>query len=64
MFLDTKYLKYAAQVMRKRFFFKELLNSIPNERGFKMAFLNIVSLPKGLDELTIPDYQIHLEMCK
>ena len=22
------------------------LNSIPNERGFKMAFLNIVSLPK------------------
>ena len=27
------------------------LNSIPNERGFKMAFLNIVSLPKKIDEI-------------
>ena len=27
------------------------LNSIPNEKGFKMAFLNIVSLPKIIDEI-------------
>jgi hypothetical protein len=27
------------------------LNSIPNERCFKMAFLNIVSLPKKNDEI-------------
>jgi hypothetical protein len=27
------------------------LSSIPNERGFKMAFLNIVSLPKKIDEI-------------
>ena len=27
------------------------LNSIPNERGFKMAYLNIVSLPKKIDEI-------------
>ena len=27
------------------------LSSIPNERGFKMAFLNIVSLPKRIDEI-------------
>ena len=27
------------------------LNSIPNERGFKMAFLNIVSLTKKIDEI-------------
>jgi exonuclease III len=26
------------------------LNSIPNERGFKMAFLNIVTLPSKIDE--------------
>jgi hypothetical protein len=26
-------------------------NSIPNEKGFKMAFLNIVSLPKKIDEI-------------
>jgi hypothetical protein len=25
------------------------LNSIPNERGFKMAFLNIVTLPSKID---------------
>ena len=29
------------------------LKSIPNERGFKMVFLNIVSLPKNIDELSI-----------
>ena len=27
------------------------LNSIPNERDFKMAFLNIVSLPNKIDEI-------------
>ena len=27
------------------------LNSIPNERGFKMAFLNIVTLPNKIDEI-------------
>ena len=27
------------------------LSSIPNERGFKMTFLNIVSLPKKIDEI-------------
>ena len=27
------------------------VSSIPNERGFKMAFLNIVSLPKKIDEI-------------
>ena len=27
------------------------LNSIPNERSFKMALLNIVSLPKKIDEI-------------
>ena len=27
------------------------LNSIPNERGFKMAFLNIVTLPSKVDEI-------------
>ena len=31
--------------------FSTTLNSIPNERGFKMAFLNIVSLPKKIDEI-------------
>ena len=29
------------------------LKSIPNERGFKMAFLNIVSLPKRIDEISL-----------
>ena len=27
------------------------LSSIPNERGFKMAFLNVVSLLKKIDEI-------------
>ncbi len=27
------------------------LNCIPNERGFKMAFLNIVTLPSKIDEI-------------
>ena len=31
--------------------FMRNLSSIPNERGFKMAFLNIVSLPKKIDEI-------------
>ena len=31
--------------------FSTTLNSTPNERGFKMAFLNIVSLPKKIDEI-------------
>ncbi len=31
--------------------FSATLNSIPNERGFKMAFLNIVSLPGQIDEI-------------
>ena len=26
-------------------------NSLPNEKGFKMAFLNIVSLPRKIDEI-------------
>ena len=31
--------------------FPETLNSIPNERGFKMAFLNNVTLPSKIDEI-------------
>ena len=31
--------------------FMRTLCSIPNEKGFKMAFLNIVSLPKKIDEI-------------
>ena len=27
------------------------LNSIPNEIGFKMAFLNIITLPSKIDEI-------------
>ena len=27
------------------------LNSLPNEKGFKIAFLNIVSLPRKIDEI-------------
>ena len=27
------------------------LNSVPSKKGFKMAFLNIVSLPKNVDEI-------------
>jgi hypothetical protein len=30
--------------------FLKTLSSIPNERGFKMAFLNIVSLQKNINE--------------
>jgi hypothetical protein len=29
--------------------FSNTLNSIPNERGYKMAFLNIVTLPAKID---------------
>ena len=31
--------------------FSATLNSIPNKRSFKMAFLNIVSLPGKIDEI-------------
>ena len=31
--------------------FSVTLNSIPNERGFKTAFLNIVTLPCKIDEI-------------
>ena len=31
--------------------FHTCLNSIPKDRGFKMAFLNVVSLPKKIDEI-------------
>ena len=31
--------------------FHTCLSSIPKERGFKMAFLNVVSLPKKIDEI-------------
>ena len=31
--------------------FHNCLTSVPKERGFKMAFLNIVSLPKKIDEI-------------
>ena len=31
--------------------FSNTFNSIPNERGFKMAFLNIVTLPAKIDEI-------------
>ena len=27
------------------------LNSVPSKNGFKMAFLNIVSLPKNIDKM-------------
>lgn len=33
--------------------FASEFNSIPNERGFKMALLNIVSLPKHFDEIKL-----------
>jgi hypothetical protein len=29
------------------------INCLPKQRGFKMAFLNIVSLPKRFDEINI-----------
>ena len=31
--------------------FSATLNSIPNQRGFKMAFLNIATLPGKIDEI-------------
>ena len=31
----------------------QAFNLIPNERGFKMASLNIVSLPKKIDEISL-----------
>jgi hypothetical protein len=31
--------------------FSNTLNSIPNERGYKMAFSNIVTLPAKIDEI-------------
>ena len=37
--------------------FSTCFNSIPNNRGFKMAFLNIVSLSKKIDELRHCSYQ-------
>ena len=36
------------------------LNSIPKERGFRMAFLNIVSLPAKIDELRYSNNLIDL----
>ena len=41
--------QYVKQQCERRFF--KTLSSIPNERGFKMAFLNIVSVPKNIDEI-------------
>jgi hypothetical protein len=38
------------------------LNSIPNERGFKMAFLNIVSLPKKIDEIRYSMSNKHIDL--
>ena len=29
----------------------EASNSVPSKKGFKMAFLNIVSLPENIDEI-------------
>ena len=36
------------------------LNSIRTERGFKMVFLNIVSLPKNIDEISISMPEKHI----
>ena len=33
--------------------FSKTFNSLPKQRGFKMAFLNIVSLPKKIDEINL-----------
>jgi hypothetical protein len=33
--------------------FSDKINCLPNQRGFKMAFLNIVSLPKRFDEINL-----------
>ena len=42
--------------------FSKNLNLIPNERGFKMAFLNIVSLPKKLEEIWHPMYHKNIDL--
>ena len=42
--------------------FSTNLNLIPNERGFKMAFLNIVSLPKKLDEIRHSMYHKNIDL--
>ena len=31
--------------------FSDIINCFPKQRGFKMAFLNIVSLPNRFDEI-------------
>ena len=36
------------------------LNSVPSKKGFKMAFLNIVSLPKNIDEIRHPMTNKHI----
>ena len=38
------------------------LNSVPSTRGFKMAFLNIVSLPKNLDEIRYSMSSKHIDL--
>ena len=38
------------------------LNSVPSTRGFKMAFLNIVSLPKNLDEIRYLMSSKHIDL--
>ncbi len=42
--------------------FSATLNSIPNERGFKMAFLNIVSLPGKIDEIRHSMCSINIDL--
>ena len=42
--------------------FSTSLNSIPNERGFKMAFLNIVSVPKNIDEIRYSMSSKHIDL--
>ena len=42
--------------------FSTNLNLIPNERGFKMAFLNTVSLPKKLDEIRLSMYHKNIDL--
>ena len=37
-------------------------NSIPNERGFKMAFLNIVSVPKKIDEIRLSMFNKNIDL--
>ncbi len=33
--------------------FSDKINCLPKQRGFKMAFLNILSLPKRFDEINL-----------